>query len=79
MASKLVSRAADTIPVGQQHRRATVNHLKSSLPASLPQADIDYLDNVSDKEQKRIYRKVDWRLTPMLMLLYFFTNLDRSE
>lgn len=41
-------------------------------------ADTIFLDGFSSKEQNRIFRKVDFHIVPMLMLLYLFANLDRS-
>lgn len=35
--------------------------------------------NYHDKEVKRILRKVDWRLPPILAILYLFSFLDRGN
>jgi hypothetical protein len=34
---------------------------------------------LSEKEQKRILRKVDWRLIPLLTFLYLVAFIDRSN
>ncbi|KAL1854815.1 hypothetical protein Daus18300_011331 [Diaporthe australafricana] len=78
MAPVSVSKAADTISVEGEHKLTSVQHLENSAPVGVLQKDADPLNDVSTKEQASIYRKVDWRLTPMLMLLYFFANLDRA-
>lgn len=62
---------------GEEHKRITIQHFNDTPSVGVPQEEADSLHDVPAKEQRRIYRKVDWRLTPMLMLLYFFANLDR--
>lgn len=37
------------------------------------------LPSYDDPEVKRILRKVDWRLPPVLAVLYLFSFLDRSN
>lgn len=37
------------------------------------------LPDYHDKEVKRILRKVDWRLPPVLAVLYLLSFLDRSN
>lgn len=77
MAPPLISKAAENISIEGGHKLTSVQHLENSPAVGVPEKDADPLNDVSTKEQARIYRKVDWRLTPMLMLLYFFANLDR--
>lgn len=77
MTSIVVSKASNTMFSDEEHKRIPVQHLEDPLPVGVPQEEADFLNEVPAKEQSRIYRKVDWRLTPMLMMLYFFANLDR--
>lgn len=79
MASRLVTDTADTASTGEEHKKSSVKYLESILPSALPQVGGDSMDEISDKEQKRIRRKIDWRLMPVLTLLYLFGNIDRSE
>lgn len=34
---------------------------------------------LTEEEEKRLYRKLDWRLMPILSLMYLFSFLDRGE
>jgi hypothetical protein len=41
--------------------------------------EADFLLNLSEKEKSQIYRKVDYRVVPMLALLYLVSHLDRAN
>lgn len=69
--------ASNVMYSGEENKRIPVQHFNDTPSVGGPQQEADSLHDVPAKEQRRIYRKVDWRLTPMLMLLYFFANLDR--
>ena len=43
----------------------------------LSQDDIVFMESIPKKEQDRIFRKVDWRLVPLLSILYLLSHLDR--
>lgn len=73
----LVSKAPNTMFSAEEHKRIPSQHFEGPRSVGVAQEEADSLQDVPTKEQARIYRKVDWRLTPMLMLLYFFANLDR--
>ncbi|RBQ74805.1 hypothetical protein FVER14953_20288 [Fusarium verticillioides] len=45
----------------------------------LSQEDADFLNNFPDERKKTIIRKVDWRLIPMLVLLYLIAYLDKTN
>lgn len=77
MASMLVSKASNTMSSGEEHKRIPIQHLEGPRSVGAAQEEAEPLHDVSTKEQRRIYRKVDWRLIPMLMLLNLFANLDR--
>lgn len=77
MTSMLVSKASNIMFSGEEHKRIPIQHSEDHHTVDIAQGEADPLHDVPAKEQGRIYRKVDWRLTPMLMLLYFFANLDR--
>jgi hypothetical protein len=57
--------------------KANFQHLEKYLKAGLSHEDAEYLNSISEKEQRRIFHKVDWRLCPMLMILYLISHLDR--
>lgn len=77
MASMLVSKPPNTMSSDGENERIPIDNLEDPVSVGGSQEEADSLHDVPAKEQTRIYRKVDWRLTPMLMLLYFFANLDR--
>lgn len=56
---------------------ASVHQLETTLVDDSHSEDEIFLDSFSAKEQNRIFRKVDFHIVPMLMLLYLFANLDR--
>ena len=67
----------NTDPTQQQgpyDQIATVTHYQESK--GLDDSD---LPDYNDKEVKRILRKVDWRLPPVLAVLYLLSFLDRSN
>lgn len=41
--------------------------------------DAAFLASISEDERKRILRKIDWRLVPMLFLLYLISFIDRAN
>ncbi|CAG9981101.1 unnamed protein product [Clonostachys byssicola] len=45
----------------------------------LSQEDAGFLANFSEERKKKIIRKVDWRLVPMLVLLYLMAYLDKTN
>ena len=56
---------------------ATVEHLEQHMKAGLTQEDAQFLHDIPEKEQRKIFHKVDVRLCPMLMMLYLISHLDR--
>lgn len=54
-------------------------HLEHSLRAGLSYEEATYVYNFPTKEHKKVFRKVDWHLMPMLMSLYLIANLDRAN
>ncbi|KAL2835652.1 major facilitator superfamily domain-containing protein [Aspergillus pseudoustus] len=42
-------------------------------------SDDEFLKNFSDEDKERVIRKVDWRLLPMLVLLYLFAYIDKTN
>lgn len=77
MTSTVVSKPSNAMFFHEEHKRIPVQHFEDPPSVGVPQEEADSLHDIPAKEQSRIYRKVDWRLTPMLMMLYFFANLDR--
>lgn len=53
-------------------------HLEHSLASGLSQDDAIFLRDFPGAEHKKVFRKIDWRLMPMLMSLYLIANIDRS-
>ena len=52
-------------------------HLQNAMKAGLSQEDAEFLYAIDKTEQNKIFRKVDWRLCPMLAVLYLISHLDR--
>jgi hypothetical protein len=53
-------------------------HIEQSLASGLSQDDAVFLRDFPGAEHKKVFRKIDWRLMPMLMSLYLIANIDRS-
>jgi hypothetical protein len=67
----------ETIEVDEKALYVEAAHLEHSLRAGLSYDDATYVYEFSKKEHNKAFRKVDWRLMPMLMSLYLIANLDR--
>lgn len=61
----------------EKTNRADAAHLEHSLRAGLSYEDATFVHEMTKKEHDKAFRKVDWRLMPMLMSLYLIANLDR--
>jgi hypothetical protein len=58
---------------------ASPYHLHDFMKAGLTQEDAEFLYSIDPAEQKKIFHKVDWRLCPMLAVLYLISHLDRAN
>jgi hypothetical protein len=56
---------------------ASPHHLQEFMKAGLTQEDAEFLYSIDKVEQNKIFHKVDWRLCPMLAVLYLISHLDR--
>lgn len=52
-------------------------HLHDLMKAGLSEEDAVFLHDMPKSEQSKIFHKVDWRLCPMLAVLYLISHLDR--
>ena len=52
-------------------------HLEDFLASGLSQVDAVFLRDFPRAEHKKVFRKIDLRLMPMLMSLYLIANIDR--
>ncbi|KAL5340963.1 major facilitator superfamily domain-containing protein [Aspergillus crustosus] len=55
------------------------DHLEHSLQAGLSPEDAAFIHEFPQGDHKKAFRKVDFRLMPMLMALYLIANLDRAN
>lgn len=66
-----------------QTKENAIEHLEKGprikVRTGLSENDQEWLDSIDQKEQNRIYHKVDMRLVPMLALLYLIAHLDRAN
>lgn len=42
-------------------------------------ADAEFLAGFTEEQRKKVLRKVDWRLVPMLLILYLISFIDRAN
>lgn len=52
-------------------------YLHKYITAGLSEEDAEFMHNIPAAEQNKIFHKVDWRLCPMLAVLYLISHLDR--
>ena len=45
----------------------------------LDPADADFYENFPEDRRRKVFRKVDFRLVPMLALLYLICHIDRAN
>ena len=57
---------------------ASPEHLHGYMRAGLSSEEAQFLYDVPENEKDRIFHKVDWRLLPMLAVMYLVSHLDRS-
>lgn len=53
------------------------DHLHAYLRSGLSIEDAQFLHDMPKEEEDKIFHKVDWRLCPMLAVLYLISHLDR--
>lgn len=78
----MVSDAKESI----EERHSVVHDEKGTMPeylhkyirAGLGEEDAEFMHRISETEQDKIFHKVDWRLCPMLAVLYLISHLDRQ-
>lgn len=60
---------------------AQVEHLEPHMRAGLSREDAEFLHSweADPKRQAHVFHKVDWRLCPMLAILYLISHLDRAN
>lgn len=64
-------------PTSEVNTKTEAMHLEKSLYNAM---DLDaQIEQVTRAQHKKIFRKVDLRLMPMLMALYLVANLDRAN
>ncbi|KAK3721289.1 hypothetical protein LTR37_003164 [Vermiconidia calcicola] len=68
----------DTIDRLEDHSPEPKKKMHKDLPG-LSQEDQEWLFDIDEKEQSRIFHKVDMRLVPMLASLYLIAQLDRAN
>lgn len=59
--------------------KTTVVQLEQVHNGSLTPEEAGFLASFSDEQKKVVLRKVDWRLVPMLLVLYLISFIDRAN
>ncbi|KAF5534159.1 tartrate transporter [Fusarium phyllophilum] len=62
---------------------AIASHLDHANTAAtnggLSAEDMEFVANVSEEKKKKVLAKIDWRLMPMLAILYLVTYIDKAN
>ncbi|KAI0191642.1 major facilitator superfamily transporter [Astrocystis sublimbata] len=64
---------------GWEAEKSEALHHEQQLYAGLSEEDADFMVNYPLEKQKKAISKVDWRLIPMLLILYLITYLDKTN
>ncbi|KAI1288624.1 major facilitator superfamily transporter [Xylaria venustula] len=64
---------------GCEAEKSETRHTEQRLYAGLSEEDVEFMANYSIENQKKAISKVDWRLIPVLLLLYLITYLDKTN
>lgn len=59
--------------------KAQVVHTESIRNGNLSEEEAAFLSSFTDERRREIVRKVDWRLVPMLLILYLISFIDRAN
>jgi hypothetical protein len=59
--------------------KSSVVQLEQVHNGSLTPEEALFLASFSDEQKKIVLRKVDWRLVPMLLILYLISFIDRAN
>ncbi|EUC44801.1 hypothetical protein COCMIDRAFT_97338 [Bipolaris oryzae ATCC 44560] len=78
-ASKDHTYIMEEVPTEKASLAGLPDHLHQAMRAGLSQEDAEFLYSVDKAEQRKIFHKVDWRLCPMLAILYLISHLDRAN
>lgn len=57
----------------------TIVQLEQVHNGHLTPEEASFLASFSDEQKKVVLRKVDWRLVPMLLVLYLISFIDRAN
>ena len=71
--------AMEEIPTEKTSLAGSPEYLHDALKAGLSREDAEFLYSIDQAESKRIFHKVDWRLCPILAVLYLVSHLDRAN
>lgn len=63
----------------EKHEMVPTEKIAHSQNEHISAADAEFLAGFSDEQRKRVLRKVDWRLVPMLLILYLISFIDRAN
>lgn len=77
MATNRVSSESRDIEQIPQEKDTAIHNEYSR--GGMSQGDIDFVANFPEDRKKKVLTKVDWRLIPMLVLLYLVAYLDKTN
>ena len=64
---------------GSNTEKLTAQHSEMLVNGGLTEDDRTFLANFTESQKKTALRKVDWRLVPMLLVLYLISFIDRAN
>lgn len=54
-------------------------YIEQVYNGNMTSEEVAFLANFSEDQRKAVVRKVDWRLVPMLLVLYLISFIDRAN
>jgi hypothetical protein len=63
----------------EKHEMVPTEKIARGQNEHISAADAEFLAGFTDEQRRQVLRKVDWRLVPMLLILYLISFIDRAN
>jgi hypothetical protein len=63
----------------EKHEMVPTEKIARGQNEHISATDAEFLAGFTDDQRRQVLRKVDWRLVPMLLILYLISFIDRAN
>jgi hypothetical protein len=63
----------------EKHEMVPTEKIARGQNEHISATDAEFLAGFTDEQRRQVLRKVDWRLVPMLLILYLISFIDRAN